>query len=35
MNPGEHESSKQRGQDGDWKVHGRAYLLFFTQVHYA
>ena len=29
MNPGKHQSSKQRGQDGGWKVHDRAYLLLF------
>ena len=30
MNPGKHQSSKQRGQDGGWKVHNRAHLLIFT-----
>ena len=35
MNPGKHQSSasKQRGQDGGWKVHERAHLLFFTHTH--
>lgn len=32
MNPGKHQSSKQRGQDLDWKVHNRAHLLFFTHT---
>ena len=32
MKPGKHESSKQRGQDGGWKVHERAHLLFFTHT---
>ena len=32
MNPGKHQSSKQRGQDGGWKVHDRANLLFFTHT---
>ena len=32
MNPGEHQSSKQRGKDGGWKVHDRAHLLFFTHT---
>lgn len=32
MNPGKHQSSKQRGQDLDWKVHDRAHLLFFTHT---
>ena len=27
MNPGKHQRSKQRGQDGGWKVHRRAHLL--------
>ena len=30
MNPGKHQSRKQRGQDLGSKVHDRAYLLFFT-----
>ena len=30
MNPGKHQSRKQRGQDLGWKVHDRAHLLFFT-----
>ena len=30
MKPGKHQSSKQKGQDGGWKVHDRAHLLFFT-----
>ena len=30
MNPGKHQSSKQRGQDLGWKVHDRAHPLFFT-----
>ena len=29
MNPGKHQSNKQRGQDGGWKVHDDAHLLFF------
>ena len=28
MNPGKHQSSKQRGQDGGWKVHDCAHLCF-------
>ena len=32
MNLGKHQSSKQRGQDGGWKVHDRAHLLFFTRT---
>ena len=32
MNPGKHQSSKQRGQDEGWKVHNRAHLLFFTHT---
>ena len=32
MNLGKHQSSKQRGQDGGWKVHDRAHLLFFTHT---
>ena len=32
MNPSKHQSSKQRGQDGGWKVHDRAHLLFFTHT---
>ena len=32
MNPGEHQSSEQRGQDGGWKVQDRAHLLFFTHT---
>ena len=32
MNPGEHQSSKRRGQDGGWKVHDSAHLLFFTRT---
>ena len=32
MKPGKHPSSKQRGQDGGWKVHDRAHLLFFTRT---
>ena len=32
MKPGKHQSRKQRGQDGGWKVHGRAHLLFFTHT---
>ena len=29
MNPSKHQCSKQRGQDGGWKVQDRAHLLFF------
>ena len=32
MSPGKHQSNKQRGQDGGWKVHDRAHLLFFTHT---
>ena len=32
MNPSKHQSSKQRGQDLDWKVHNRAHLLFLTHI---
>ena len=32
MNPGKHQSRKQRGQDGGWKVHDRAHLLFFIDT---
>ena len=32
MNPGKRYSSKQSGQDGGWKVHDRAHLLFFTRT---
>ena len=32
MNPGKHQSSKQRGQDLGWKVHEGAHLLFFTHT---
>ena len=32
MNPGKNQSSKQRGQDGGWKVHDRAHLLFFAHT---
>ena len=32
MKPGKHQSSKERGQDGGWKVHDRAHLLFFTHT---
>ena len=32
MNPGKHQTSKQRGQDLGWKVHNRAHLLFFTHT---
>ena len=32
MKPGKHQSSKQRGQDGGWKVHDRAHLLFITHT---
>ena len=32
MKPGKHQSSKQRGQDGGWKVHDHAHLLFFTHT---
>ena len=32
MKPGKHQSGKQRGQDGGWKVHDRALLLFFTRT---
>ena len=32
MKPGKYQSSKQRGQDGGWKVHNRAHLLFFTRT---
>ena len=36
MNHGEHQSSKERGQDLGWKVHDRAHLLFyFTHTLYA
>ena len=37
MNPGKHQSSKQRDQDLGWKVHDHAHILFFTRtlcVHY-
>ena len=32
MNPGKHQSSKQRSQDEGWTVHDRAHLLFFTHT---
>ena len=32
MKPGKNQSGKQRGQDGGWKVHDRAHLLFFTHT---
>ena len=32
MKPGKRQSSKQRGQDGGWKVHDRAHLLFFAHT---
>ena len=32
MNPGKHQSSKQRGQDLGWKVHEGAHLLFITHT---
>ena len=32
MNPGKHQSSKQRGQDLGWKVHEGVHLLFFTHT---
>ena len=32
MNPGKHQSSKQRGQFVGWKVHDRAHLLFCTHT---
>ena len=32
MNPGKHQSSQQRGQDGGWKVTDRAHLLFFSHT---
>ena len=34
MKSGKHQSSKPRGQDGGWKVHDRAHLLFFTHTLY-
>ena len=32
MNPGKHQSNKQRGQDGGSKVHDHAHLLSFTHT---
>ena len=32
MNPGKHQSKKQRGQDLGWEVQDRAHLLFFTHT---
>ena len=32
MNPGKHQSSKQKGQDLGWEVDDRAHLLFFTHT---
>ena len=32
MNPGKHQSIKQRGQDLGLKVHDRAHLLFLTHT---
>ena len=32
MKPGKHQSRKQGGQDGGWKVHDRAHLLVFTHT---
>ena len=32
MNPGKHQSGKQRGQDLGWKVHDGAHHLFFTHT---
>ena len=33
MNPGTHQSSKQRGQHLGWKVHEGVHLLFFNTMH--
>ena len=30
MNPSEHQSSKQRGQDLGWKVHDRTSFVFHS-----
>ena len=35
MKPGKHQSIKEKGQDGGWKVHDHAHLLFFTHTGYA
>ena len=32
MNPGKHQSSKQRGQGSGWKVHDCAHILIFTHT---
>ena len=32
MNPGKLQSSKQRGQDGGWRVDDRAHFLFCTRT---
>ena len=32
MKPGKHQSSKQRGQGGGWKVHEGAHVLFLTHT---
>ena len=37
MNPGKHQSSKQKGQDLGWKVREGAHVLFSTRtlrMHY-
>ena len=34
MKLGKLQSSKQRGQDGGWKVHDREHLSFFTHTLY-
>ena len=34
MNPGKHQSSKQRGQDGGSKFYDRAHLLFFPHIRH-